>query len=292
MKRVLLTGALTCAACMGRMPAGTDGGGGNPNPETPDATVQMAPDADPSSPWRLVWEDDFLGGAGQEPSAERWTAELGGSGWGNEELQYYTDRASNVSVDGNGNLAITARREEFGGRAYTSGRIITANKFERAYGRFEARIRLPRGQGVWPAFWLLGNDFAQVSWPECGEIDILEQRGQQPAIVHGTLHGPGYSGADGLSSSHAITSEDPTESFHVYAVVWRPGRITWFVDDVQYHERTTGSIPEWGRWVYDHPFFIILNVAVGGHFVGPPNAETPLPQTMLVDYVRVFELVQ
>ncbi len=267
---------------------------GPPMPEQPiDASVEdPEPDADPTSPWRLVWKDDFDGPAGQPPSNANWRNDIGGGGWGNNELQFHTDRVENVALDGAGNLAIIARREQFAQNQYTSARINTAGKFDVAYGRIEARIQLPRGQGIWPAFWMLGNDLGQVGWPSCGEIDILEQKGQQPGVIYGTLHGPGYSGGGGLSRAHAVGGSDPSSSFRVYAVEWRPGYIAWFVDDVKYYERTASSVSEFGPWVYDHPFFIILNIAVGGDFVGPPNGSTVFPQTMLVDYVRVYEAIQ
>jgi beta-glucanase (GH16 family) len=253
------------------------------------ADASVVPDADPTSPWRLVWQDEFDGAAGTLPDRARWSAEQGGGGWGNDELQYYTDRSNNLSLDGAGHLAIVARRESFGGRDYTSARLITRDQFQHAYGRFEARMKLPTGQGIWPAFWLLGGNYQSAAWPGCGEIDIMEQRGQAPEVVYGSLHGPGYSGGASLTGTHVVTGGHPTSELHVYAIEWRPGRVEWFVDNVRYYAMSSSQIPSGGRWVYDHAFFLILNVAVGGHFVGSPNGSTPFPQTLLVDYVRVYE---
>jgi beta-glucanase (GH16 family) len=234
----------------------------------------------------LVWEDEFEGPAGELPDPTKWRFDVG-TDWGNNQLEYDTDRAENVSLDGNGNLAITAREEVFLQRSYTSGRINTSGLFEQARGRFEARIKLPIGQGIWPAFWLLGADFETVGWPECGEIDIMEYRGQEPRIVHGTIHGPGYSGGNGVTGRFDLQRPFP-DDFHVFAVEWDDDRIVWEIDDFRYQAITRNDIPAGARWVFDHPFFVILNVAVGGNFVGPPDASTAFPQVMLVDYVRVY----
>ncbi len=235
--------------------------------------------------WTLEWSDEFDGPAGQPPNPAHWTFDIG-TDWGNRQLEYDTDRPENVSLDGDGNLAITARRESYRGSAYTSARIKTQGLFEQAYGRFEARIRLPTGQGIWPAFWMLGRDIDAVGWPECGEIDIMEYRGQEPTVVLGTVHGPGYSGADGIGARYALTGARFDTDFHEFAIEWTEDGIVWFVDGQRYHavDRDDPS----GRWVFDHPFFILLNVAVGGNFVGPPNDATIFPQTMLVDWVRVY----
>ncbi|MDE2653377.1 MAG: glycoside hydrolase family 16 protein [Gemmatimonadota bacterium] len=240
-------------------------------------------EADPV--WTLVWSDEFDGPAGQLPNSSNWTFDIG-TDWGNNQLEYDTDRPENVSLDGNGNLAITAREESYMGSAYTSGRIKTQGLFEQAYGRFEARIQLPTGQGIWPAFWMLGNDIGTVGWPECGEIDIMEYRGQEPSIILGTIHGPGYSGGGGVGNRYALTGDRFDTGFHEFAIEWTESGIVWFVDGQRYHAVDPGD-PD-GRWVFDHPFFILLNVAVGGGFVGPPNESTTFPQTMLVDWVRVY----
>jgi beta-glucanase (GH16 family) len=234
-----------------------------------------------------VWQDEFDGPAEQSPDSTRWQFDIG-TDWGNAQLEFDTDRPENVSLDGAGHLAITARREDYEESEYTSGRINTWGRFEQARGRFEARIRLPVGQGIWPAFWLLGANFDDVGWPECGEIDIMEYRGQAPNDLHGSLHGPGYSGGRAVTDRFVLQGEGFDEGFHVFAVEWSVDRITWMVDEMRYNSVGPADLPENGRWVFDHPFFIILNVAVGGHFVGPPDAGTTFPQTMYVDYVRVY----
>jgi len=244
---------------------------------------------DPPLEWRLVFEDDFSGPAGQLPSDKRWVFDIGGHGWGNQQLEYNTDRPENVSLDGNGNLAITAREESFQGNEYTSGRIKTQGKFAYSKGRFEARIKLPVGQGIWPAFWMLGSNFGQVGWPDCGEIDILEYRGQEPRIAHGSLHGPRYSGGSAVTGRFN-SSEDFNDSFHVFAIEWDNTGITWLIDGAAYQTFTPESIPPGADWVFNHRFFILLNVAVGGHFVGSPDDTTVFPQTMLIDWVRVYGL--
>ncbi len=246
-------------------------------------------DGDGATQWVLAWQDDFNGPAGQLPNAKNWRFDIGGSGWGNNQLEYDTDRPENVSLDGQGRLAITAREESYLGNNYTSGRINTNGLFSQNGGRFEARILLPVGQGIWPAFWLLGGNFADVGWPDCGEIDIMEYRGQEPAVLHGSLHGPGYSGGAALTTRYALPGGlGFNDEFHVFAIEWEASRISWYMDDVRYLTITPSDLPASSRWVFDHPFFIILNVAVGGNFVGPPDASTTFPQTMLVDWVRVY----
>jgi len=196
-------------------------------------------------------------------------------------------RPENISMDGQGNLVITARKESYQGCAYTSARIITDGLFEQTYGRFEARMQMPWGAGLWPAFWLLGADIANVGWPQCGEIDIMEYRGQEVSLIHGTIHGPGYSGSGGISQSYELEAGRFDTGFHVFAVEWGEDYLRWYVDDELYHSLSSDDIP--GDWVYDHSHFIILNLAVGGHYVGWPNASTVFPQNMIVDYVRVYK---
>jgi beta-glucanase (GH16 family) len=245
-------------------------------------------DEDGGTNWVLTWQDEFEGTVGQSPDPARWRFDIG-TNWGNNQLEYDTDRPSNVSLDGVGNLAIIARQEEYLGQPYTSGRINTRALFSQESGRFEARIRLPIGQGIWPAFWLLGADFETVGWPACGEIDIMEYRGQEPGVVLGSVHGPGYSGGSAITRRFQLPGgRGFHEDFHVFAIEWDSDRIIWSVDDVPYHSVTPRDLPGGARWVFDHPFFIILNVAVGGNFVGPPNAATQFPQVMLVDWVRVY----
>lgn len=247
----------------------------------------------PSEQFELVWSDEFEGPAGRAPDTSVWSFDIGvgpnGDGWGNNQLEFTTDQPGNVSLDGEGNLAIKAREEAFAGRSYTSARIKTEGRFSQRYGRVEARIRLPRGQGIWPAFWMLGDDFAEVGWPRTGEIDIMEYRGQETKVVLGSVHGPGYSGAEAITRSYRLETEGGfDDDFHVFAVEWDPSRIAWWVDDEVYSILTARDVLARGDWVFDKPFFIILNIAVGGSFVGPVGPETTFPQTMLVDYVRVY----
>ncbi len=239
--------------------------------------------------WQLVWEDDFNGNAGQSPDATKWAYDIGtgDNGWGTQELQYYTDKPGNVSLDGGGNLAITARSESFGGSGFTSARIKTQGLFDQAYGRFEARLKMPWGPGIWPAFWMLGSNINEVPWPQCGEIDIMEYRGQQPNLIHGSVHGPGYSGGNAITKSFGFENDRFDVDFHLFAIEWGKDYIDYYVDDQLYQRITPDKVT--GEWVYDHPFFIILNVAVGGNFVGFPTPQTPFPQTMLVDYVKVYK---
>lgn len=235
---------------------------------------------------QLVMQDEFdVDGA---PNSAIWGYDIGTgtNGWGNNELQYYTNRPENVTVQ-NGYLLITARKESYQGSSYTSARLLTKGKFEQAYGRFEARIRLPWGQGMWPAFWMLGADIDTNPWPGAGEIDIMEFRGQEPTVVLGTVHGPGYSAGESISKSYTLKNDRFDTGFHVFGIEWGPGYINYYVDDVLYNQITPADVP--GEWVFNKPFFILINLAVGGTFVGSPNSETVFPQTMLVDYVRVYK---
>jgi beta-glucanase (GH16 family) len=252
-----------------------------------------APEAS-APPWKLVWSDEFNGPSGSAVDSSKWVSETGGGGWGNNELEYYTSRLQNAWQQ-DGNLVIKVQGEKYTGadgvsRNYTSARLKTLGKFSQAYGRFEARIKIPRGQGIWPAFWMLGNDIEKPGWPDCGEIDIMENIGKEPAVVHGTIHGPGYSGAGGIGSSFSLLGNPSfADDFHVFAVEWEPNVIRFYVDDHTYATRTPADLPKRAKWVYDHPFFILLNVAVGGEWPGNPDATSIFPQTMLVDYVRVYE---
>jgi beta-glucanase (GH16 family) len=237
--------------------------------------------------WKLAWSDEFDGPAGQSPSPGNWTFDIG-TNWGNNQLEYDTARPENCSLDGAGNLAIVARKETYLRQNYTSARIKTLGHFAQARGRFEARIKLPVGQGIWPAFWMLGENYPTVGWPDCGEIDIMEYRGQEPRVVLGSLHGPGYSGANSITGTYTLPVGAFNDDFHVFSIEWDIDRITFMVDGDPYRTMTPRDLPSGSRWVFDHPFFILLNVAVGGNFVGPPNASTTFPQTMLVDWVRVY----
>jgi len=241
----------------------------------------------------LAWSDEFDQGDNSAPDPAKWKFEIGGNGWGNQELEYYSSRRENARMR-RGNLEIIARKESYTGadgvqRDYTSARLITSGKFEQAYGRFEARIKIPYGQGVWPAFWLLGADDKQVGWPQCGEIDIMENIGREPGMVHGTIHGPGYSGGKGIGGSYSVNAGRFADDFHIYAVEWEPEEIRFYVDDHLYTARRPSDLPAGTKWVYDHPFYILLNFAVGGEWPGSPDATTKFPQVMLVDYVRVYK---
>lgn len=239
--------------------------------------------------WILTWSDEFDGAAGTLPDATKWTFDIGNGGWGNQELQYYTNRPENVSLDGTGNLVITAKSESFGGASFTSARIKTQGLFTQTYGRFEARIKTPYGPGIWPAFWMLGANNQTVAWPQCGEIDIMELKGHQPTINHGSLHGPGYSGGSAITDTYALLNDRFDNGYHIFAVEWDADKIDFFVDGYLYQRVSKSTVASKGEWVYDHPFYLILNVAVGGNFAGFPTSETPFPQKMTIDYVRVYK---
>ncbi|MDR6968365.1 hypothetical protein J2X31_002388 [Flavobacterium arsenatis] len=226
----------------------------------------------------LVWADEFdVPGA---PNPANWGYDLGAGGWGNGELQFYRDHADNVKVEG-GFLKITAKKQTFSGAPYTSARIKTEGKQDWTYGKVEARIKLPEGVGTWPAFWMLGSNFSQVSWPACGEIDIMEHKGFQPGIIHGTLHYPGFSGGGGPTQSTTVANV--SSEFHNYSVIWTASTIRFFVDDNLFHTfNNNGTTP------FNADFFIILNVAMGGTFGGPVDPAF-VQSTMEVDYVRVYQ---
>jgi beta-glucanase (GH16 family) len=226
----------------------------------------------------------------------RWVLETGGGGWGNNELQTYTDRVENARLE-NGSLIISAIRETFTGtdniaRNYTSARLKTLGRFTKRYGRIEARIKIPKGQGIWPAFWMLGEDITEVGWPNCGEIDIMENIGREPSIIHGTIHGPGYSGDRGIGAAYSLLGGARfADEYHVFAIEWEPESIRWLVDKNVYQTRRRSDLPPGARWVFDHPFFVLLNVAVGGNWPGNPDDTTVFPQRMLVDYVRIYDRI-
>ncbi|MBN2048318.1 MAG: family 16 glycosylhydrolase [Anaerolineaceae bacterium] len=232
---------------------------------------------------RLVWSDEF---DQDQLTLENWTYATGGHGWGNGEWEYYTDRPENVRVE-NGKLVIEVREEEYEGRGYTSGRIMTRGLRQFQYGRFEARIKLPYSQGIWPAFWMMGSTNGE-RWPDCGEIDIMEHIGREPKIVHGTIHGPKYAGAFGIGAGYEMDANFE-DDFHTFAIEWIPDQIQWFVDGHCYHTIRAVDLPGGVRWPFDHEFYLLLNVAVGGSWPDYPDETTVLPQKMLVDYVRVYQ---
>lgn len=246
--------------------------------------------------WTLVWSDEFEGAAGSIPNPAHWGRDLGNreaGGWGNHELQYYTASPRNAYLDGQGHLVIEARQEADAGPcwndkpcAYSSARLLSAGKVSFTYGKVEARIRVPAGKGIWPAFWSLGE--GPEPWPQAGEIDILEYVGQTPNHAYGTVHGPGYSGAKGHGKPF-VAKAPIADDFHVFSVIKRPNEIAWQVDGVEFHRVTPDTMPVGGRWVFERPFFLILNLAIGGDWPGSPDASTAFPARMLVDWVRIYK---
>jgi beta-glucanase (GH16 family) len=252
----------------------------------PTQTPIIAPTATPVwelEGWDLVWQDEF---ESELVDPDKWTLEIGGHGWGNNEKQFYTDRLENVRLE-EGNLVIEARNEFFVRRHFTSGRIKTQEKFTFTYGRVEARMKLPYGQGIWPAFWMLGSNIEETPWPKSGEIDIMEHIGREPANVYGTVHGPGYSGARGVGHFTSFPSGSLSDEFHTFAIEWEEEEIRWYVDDAQFFKLTPAQVS--GDWVFDHPFFLLINMAVGGYWPGEPDDTTVFPQFLYVDYVRVYQ---
>ena len=248
--------------------------------------------AEATPAWQLAWADEFDQADGSAPSPEKWVHDLGGGGWGNNELQTYTDRRVNSRIEG-GRLVIEARKERFIGgdgraRDYTSARLKTKGRASWTYGRIEARIQVPSGQGIWPAFWMLGNGIDSAGWPACGEIDVLEAIGREPNTVHGTVHGPGYSGGKGIGGKFELAGQGLADAFHLYAIEWEPERIRWLFDNQVYFTLTPAQLPAGKTWVFDRPHFLLLNVAVGGNWPGNPDETTSFPRQMLVDYVRVY----
>ena len=261
--------------------------------------------------WVLTMADEFDGEEGTSPNPALWDYDVGGDGWGNQQLEFNTDRVENVSLDGQGHLRIRALEESYNGNDYTSGRIKTklfacdgdeeaSCGFEQQHGRFEAKIKLPEGQGLWPAFWMLGANIDDVPWPDCGEIDIMEYQGQRPARMFGSLHGPGYSGGEAISNDFELENgETFADDFHVFAIEWDPGRITYSVDGQVVDGRVVGGevyhivrstdVPTGADWVFNNEFFMLLNLAVGGTLGGPVGPDTEFPADMLIDYVRVYE---
>lgn len=238
--------------------------------------------------WTLVWSDEFSQPDGSSPDPSKWVFDTGAGIWGNSELENYTSRTNNARIVG-GNLVIEARQESYQGSSYTSARIKTQTKIWWRYGRIEARIKIPRGQGIWPAFWVMGTNITSVGWPTCGEVDIMENIGKEPTLVHGSAHGPGYSGASGITGPCGLFGGGAyADDFHIYALEWTTNKLAWFVDGLQYFSVTPSSLPSSSAWVFTNAQFILLNVAVGGVWPGNPDGTTVFPQQMLVDYVRVY----
>src|SRR5215831_12499520 len=237
---------------------------------------------------RLLWSDEFDRPAGAPPDRRWWRFELGdGSaydipGWGNEELQVYTDGPANAAHDGRSNLVVTAQRTPGG---YSSARLVSKGRMELFLGRIEVRARLPRGAGLWPAVWMLGADIDEHPWPACGEIDVVEHLGREPRRAFGTIHGPGYAGASGYSGA-VCADEDLADGFHVFAVEWAERSLQWSLDGRVYHSASPETAP--GPWVFDHRFYLLVNLAVGGVLGGPVPATTVFPQQLVIDYLRVY----
>jgi len=236
--------------------------------------------------WKLVWQDEF---DGPELDLKNWTFDLGGGGWGNQEWQVYTDQPQNVRVE-QGMLVIEARKQEAkdNEHLYSSARIKTQGLHAWQYGRIEARLKLPYGQGIWPAFWMLGEDIKQIGWPACGEIDIMEHMGKEPDHIYAAVHAPGYSGERCIGSSLTTSADSLQNDFHVYAIEWNEKEICWYFDEEQFFKLTPEEVP--GKWGFDHPFFIILNLAIGGLWPGYPDETTLFPQFLCADYVRVYQM--
>lgn len=246
--------------------------------------VNIAAD-DPNYDPNLVWSEEFNYTGLPDPT--KWNFETGGGGWGNNELQYYTDSENNAYVD-NGVLTITAREEQVGGIDYTSARITTQGKFDVKYGRIEARIKLPYGQGIWPAFWMLGANFSQVGWPMCGEIDIMEMVGgpNRDNTCHSTIHWDNNGQHAEYGQSYTLPTGIFADNFHVFGITWNAQQIRGYVDDVEYF---VADITPAGLSEFQNNFFLILNVAVGGNWPGSPDETTEFPQTMQVDWIRVYQ---
>ena len=240
--------------------------------------------------------DGFDGPAGAPANPENWTYETGGWGWGNDELQYYTDSTDNAALDGDGNLVITAREIDpaatdlecwYGPCEYTSARLITEQKQEFEYGRIESRVQVPEGSGIWPAVWSLGTDFREVGWPQTGEIDVMEFVGRLPNEIFGTIHGPGYSGGQSFGGIYDFGAPVPGD-WHEFAAEWTPEQIVWSVDGIVYHQADPADVAP-NEWVFDHPFSLLTNVAIGGNFGGALGDDLEFPQSLTVDYVRVYQ---
>ena len=237
----------------------------------------------PAADWKLVWSDEFNGPKGAAPNPKAWTYDLGANGWGNQELEEYTSSRANSFLDGEGHLVIRAIKTEKG---YTSARLKTQGLYEVKYGRVAARLKLPAGQGIWPAWWMLGENIKAKGWPDCGEIDVMEFIGKLPDKVHFTLHGPGYSGGDGPHTEMTLANPD---DFHVYGIEWAEDSITFLLDDRPVKRLTPSSLPSGARWAFNQPFFLILNLAVGGQWPGNPDSTTVFPQDYVIDWVRVWQ---
>ncbi len=275
----------SCASAPKPAPAPTP----KPAPAAPAAAQQPAA----AERWKTIFSDDFNGPDGALPDPKKWVFDNGGWGWGNKEREYYLNGPKNAFQAG-GLLHLVALKGGvdkldcwYGSCEYSSARIKTKGKFAFTYGKVSARIKIPKGQGIWPAFWMLGANIDSRNWPGCGEIDVMEVIGREPRLSHGTIHGPGYAGAKGPSATWSPAQGEVGDDFHVFALDWEPNRLRFSVDGQLFATRTPADIPEDETWVFDHDFFLLLTVAVGGGWPGDPDSSTPFPAEMLVDWVRV-----
>ena len=272
--------ALGLAACTEKKPTPT------PAPPAPVATEVNADPRDYNQYTEMVWNDEFAGSA-IDPS--KWGYNTGGDGWGNNELQYYTATAENAYIS-NDKLVIEAKRQNQGNREYTSARLLTKGKQNFKYGRIDVSAKLPQGQGIWPAIWMLGADIDQNNWPKCGEIDMMELRGQEPNKFLTTMHFPKPDGSHDYQGGpdQVLPSGNFSDAFHTFSVVRSKDQMRFFLDGKQYYTFTPSDV-KGGGYPFNNPFFMVLNVAVGGNFLGSPNASTVFPQKMEVDYVRYYQ---
>jgi beta-glucanase (GH16 family) len=250
--------------------------------------------------WTQVWSDEFDGVAGARIESGKWSYDTTDGcsqencGWGNNEKEYYTDAPQNIALNGHGQLMIVARRAPagltcyYGACRYTSAKVTTRGKMLAAPGRVEARIKLPAGQGLWPAFWMLGHNVPVMGWPAGGELDIMENKGSEPTISSSAVHGPGYSGNTPFAHRQKLDAGSFSDDFHTFAVEWDSLHVQFFVDGIAHYAITREEVERYGKSILDQPFFLILNLAVGGHFDGDPQSDAIFPATMLVDYVRVY----
>jgi beta-glucanase (GH16 family) len=285
--RVLL-GLGWCAAVSCSSAAG-------PTTTTPPATTPPV-----TTTWTLVWSDDFDGAAGSPADAAKWGHDLGDGcssgicGWGNNEKEYYTNAPENVALNGQGQLQIVARQAPsglacyYGACRYTSAKLTTRGKMNAAPGRVEARMKLPAGQGLWPAFWMLGSGFPGLGWPACGELDIMEHKGSVPTASSSAIHGPGYSGNTPFAHTNDLGSARLSDDFHIFGVEWNAEQVLFTVDGVAHYIVGRVDLQQYGNSILDRPYFVILNLAVGGNFDGDPRSDAIFPATMLVDWVRVY----
>jgi beta-glucanase (GH16 family) len=285
-------GAAQVGADDSSVPGSDASGGSSGSGDSSGSGASDSADGSALPGWTLTWSDEFNGPDGSAVDATKWKHDVGGTGWGNSELEYYTDGTQNAVVQG-GNLVITATTDgasqyqcSYGTCKYASARLLTQGLFSQQYGRFEARAQMPTGKGLWPAIWALGDNISTVSWPACGEIDFMETIGTDIMNNHGSLHMPSSYGPSGTYKLPNGASY--ADAFHTFAFEWEPGTIRFYVDDTLY-ETQTSAVPKGDTWEFDHPFFLLINVAVGGQWPGSPDATTTFPQTLKVDWVRVYQ---